>query len=61
MGLAVDIFDASTRQEFLANSLYKKYLEWMKENAHKYGFHNSYQKGLEIDGYDIEPWHWRYL
>lgn len=60
-GLAIDMFDASTQKEFLSNAQYKKYFEWMKVNAYKYGFHNSYQKGLDIDGYDIEPWHWRYL
>lgn len=60
-GLAIDMFDASTQKEFLSNAQYKKYFEWMKINAYKYGFHNSYQKGLDIDGYDIEPWHWRYL
>lgn len=60
-GLAIDMFDASSQKEFLSNTQYKKYFEWMKNNAYKYGFHNSYQKGLDIDGYDIEPWHWRYL
>ncbi len=35
---------------------------WMKENAHKYGFTQSYKKGVEeITGYIAEPWHWRYV
>jgi LAS superfamily LD-carboxypeptidase LdcB/peptidoglycan/xylan/chitin deacetylase (PgdA/CDA1 family) len=35
---------------------------WMKENAHKYGFVQSYQSGKQaITGYIAEPWHWRYL
>jgi D-alanyl-D-alanine carboxypeptidase len=34
---------------------------WLDDNAHLYGFHNTYQKGRDIDGYEIEPWHWRYL
>ena len=38
-----------------------KYFQRMQENAYKYGFHNSYQKGLEIDGQMKEPWHWRYV
>ncbi len=38
-----------------------KFFNWLNENAHTYGFHNTYQKGREIDGYEIEPWHWRYL
>jgi D-alanyl-D-alanine carboxypeptidase len=39
----------------------KKYYKWLDENAYKYGFHNTYQKWLEIDWYEIEPWHWRYM
>jgi len=39
----------------------KNYFSWLQENAHLYGFHNSYQNGIEIDGYEKEPWHWRYL
>ncbi len=35
---------------------------WMVENAHKYGFVQSYQDGKqELTGYISEPWHWRYL
>ncbi len=34
---------------------------WMKNNAHLYGFHQSYQKWFEIDHYHREDWHWRYL
>ena len=34
---------------------------WLQENAHKWWFHNTYQKGVAIDGKIIEPWHWRYL
>jgi D-alanyl-D-alanine carboxypeptidase len=30
-------------------------------HAHTYGFTNTYQKGLDIDWYEIEPWHWRYV
>lgn len=39
----------------------KKSLERLQENAHKRGFHQSYQKGKEIDGKMVEPRHWRYL
>lgn len=59
--LAIDIFEASTKEDFLWNPNYKKYFDWMNKNAYKYGFHNSYQKWIEIDWYWIEPWHWRYL
>lgn len=35
--------------------------QWLRENAHLRGFHNTYQKGVSIDGKIIEPRHWRYL
>ena len=60
-GLAVDFWEASTKERFLSQENLKKYYEWLTINAHKYGFHNTYTKWLEIDWYDIEPWHWRYL
>lgn len=60
-GWAIDIFEATNEKDFLSQHHLKKYFEWMKENAHKYWFHNSYQKGRDIDGYAIEPWHWRYV
>lgn len=42
-------------------SLDQKSLSWLKENAHKRGFHQTYQKGVQIDGKKIEPRHWRYV
>lgn len=59
--LAFDLFEASSQDEFLAKTHLKKYYDWLSENAHLYGFHNTYQKGKNIDGYAIEPWHWRYV
>ena len=38
-----------------------KYYQWLVDNAYKYGFHNSYQKWMEIDGKMVEPRHWRYV
>lgn len=38
-----------------------EYYQWLVENAHLYGFHNSYQKWMEIDWKMVEPWHWRYV
>lgn len=35
---------------------------WLRDNAWKYGFIQSYQTGKEsITGYIGEPWHWRYV
>lgn len=59
--LAIDFFETTTKEEFLAKKDLKKYFEWLSQNAHKYWFHNSYRNWKEIDWYAIEPWHWRYL
>ena len=41
---------------------YTKEFEWMKSNAHLYGFILRYPKGKEhITGYKYEPWHYRYV
>ncbi|MDD5770079.1 MAG: M15 family metallopeptidase [Candidatus Gracilibacteria bacterium] len=60
-GLAFDMFETTTKEDFLSKPDLKKYFEWFSQNAYKYGFNNSYKNGEKIDGYAIEPWHWRYL
>lgn len=36
--------------------------EWLRNNAHRYGFSLSYPADLEnITGYTYESWHWRYI
>ena len=60
-GLAFDIFSISNEQTWKNNATLWKYYTWLDTHAHIYGFHNTYQKGLEVDGYEIEPWHWRYV
>lgn len=59
--LAFDIFEASTNDSWKSNNTLNSYYDWLSKNAHFYGFHNTYQKWLKIDGYEIEPWHWRYV
>lgn len=44
LGLAVDLFDASTKNDYLANAKFRSYVTWLGENAHLYGWHQSYQK-----------------
>jgi hypothetical protein len=44
LGLAVDVFDASNEKEFTSNSNYRKYVKWLQNNAHIYGWTQSYQK-----------------
>lgn len=60
-GLAIDLWETTTEKEFLSKKELNSYFLWLKENAHLYWFHNSYQNGVEIDGYEKEPWHWRYI
>lgn len=38
-----------------------KYYQRLMNNAHLYGFHNSYQKWVEVDGKMSEPRHRRYV
>lgn len=59
--LAIDLWETTTNDEFLSKPILKEYFDWMNNNAHKYWYHNTYQKWVEIDWYEIEPWHWRYL
>ena len=61
LGLAIDIFDASTKEDYIKNKRLARYIHWIQNHAHTYGYIQSYQRGPETDGYDIEPWHWRYI
>ena len=33
----------------------------MQDNAYKYGFHNTYQRGVAVDWFLVEKRHWRYV
>ena len=44
LGLAVDLFDASSEKEFKSNPIYRKYVKWLGNNAYQYGWTQSYQK-----------------
>lgn len=61
LGLAIDVFDATHEGDYVGNKKKTSYIAWMKKYGHLYGWHQSYQKWPAIDGYDVEPWHWRYL
>jgi len=60
-GLAVDFWSASSQQVWDNSQRLTWFYKWLEDNAHLYGFHNGYRNGVEIDGYDVEPWHWRYV
>lgn len=58
-GLAIDV--SSNNADILTFEMSTSF-QWMKENAHLYGFILRYQKGKEdITGYKYEPWHYRYV
>lgn len=59
--LAVDFWEASSEASWNNSSRLSNYYEWLDENAHNYWFHNTYQRWLSVDWYEIEPWHWRFL
>lgn len=59
--LAIDFFETTTKEEFLSKKNLKKYFEWLNKNWYKYGFINTYKKSKEIDWYELEPWHRRYV
>jgi LAS superfamily LD-carboxypeptidase LdcB len=42
--LAVDLWDASTNYDWQTSKKLQKYYKWLNENAHNFGFHNTYQK-----------------
>ena len=42
LGLAVDLWETTNEEKFLLK--YQRYYDWLKDNAHLYGFHQSYQK-----------------
>lgn len=58
-GLAVDIANITLDYDNFDKT---DEFNWVKENAHKYGFIMRYQKNKEdITGYKYEPWHYRYV
>ncbi len=59
--LAIDLWSASSIWEWQKNETLQSYYNWLWENAHLYGWHNPYRNWVDIDGYEPEPWHWRYL
>lgn len=58
-GLAVDVAGSNDSYDDFEDTIE---FNWMKENAHKYGFILRYPKGKEkITGFKYEPWHYRYI
>ncbi len=58
-GLSLDIFEKGTSQSTFEET---ESYNWLKENAHKYGFIERYSKDkINITGYKFESWHFRYV
>lgn len=62
-GLAIDVTNKKGYEGNLKVDFgHTKEGEWLKDNAHKYGFIMRYPKGKEnITGYNYESWHIRYV
>lgn len=61
-GLAMDVTSESVGYELLESFGETPEGEWVRENAHAYGFIIRYHDGKEdITGYMYEPWHLRYV
>ncbi|MFT3951142.1 MAG: M15 family metallopeptidase [Oscillospiraceae bacterium] len=60
-GLAADLMgekDTDVDERFAQT----KEFDWLKKNAHKFGFVLRYPEGAEaVTGYVYEPWHFRYV
>ncbi len=58
-GLAIDVMGSNNDYDLFEDSIE---FEWMRDNAHKYGFILRYPKDkVAITGYKYEPWHYRYV
>ena len=60
LGTTVDLdFLGSKEEDLFGDSVAYK---WMQENAHKYGFVQSFDaEGEKLTGIPNEPWHWRFV
>jgi D-alanyl-D-alanine carboxypeptidase len=61
-GLAVDVGDSIHGCDLETCFGATPFGEWLKTNAHKYGFIIRYPEGREAEtGYQYEPWHLRFV
>jgi len=59
--LALDIGVVTKWWKSVGLDKLNKYTERLEHNAHRFWFHNTYQKWIDIDGQIVEWWHRRYL
>jgi len=58
LGTTVDLTNSIVGNTFLSFETSKTY-PWLLENAHQFGFTQSYPEDNSY--YEFEPWHWRYV
>lgn len=62
LGTVVDFINAESGYEFTEAFDSTRAGVWLQENAHQYGFVQSYPKGSEeLTGYSYEAWQYRYI
>lgn len=60
LGEAVDIYSLNLTDWETTGAL--QFIQWLKDNAHNYGFIIRYPEGQQAAcGYDYKPWHLRYV
>ena len=61
-GLAMDVSSESVNYRLVVSFGETKEYEWLRDNAHRFGYVVRYLKGKEhITEYTYEPWHLRYV
>ncbi|MBP3283957.1 MAG: M15 family metallopeptidase [Clostridia bacterium] len=61
-GLAMDVTCEAVDFELCEDFAGTKEYEWLRENAHRFGFVIRYPREKEeVTGYRFEPWHLRYV
>lgn len=58
-----DIDINSLNNEYFATGKGKKEYEWLRDNAHEFGFCQPYsaKEAERMNGYEMEKWHWSYM
>ncbi len=52
--------DVLLEKHFRSGGVYEKLYRWLKENAHRFGFAETYTSDPKRTGFNYEPWHWSY-
>ena len=59
LGTAFDFVAKDVEQQSFKDT---EQYQWLKENAHRFGFIESYPEGkTDVTHKEYRPWHWRYV